>query len=147
MTIRRVTAGDTAGTQFRHYDVVMTAFVVILMLSNLIGAAKLSVLTIGGHPFIFGAGILFFPLSYVLDDVLTEVYGFARARRVIWVAAGALIFMAAMEWVVVNLPPAAGWGGQAAYESVFGAGWRIVLASLTAFWAGDIEPPRVCRRP
>jgi len=138
MKLKRVTGNELTGEHFRFYDFVMTAFVVILVLSNLIGAAKLSVVNLFGHEFIFGAGILFFPLSYIIDDVLTEVYGFARARRVIWAAAGALIFMAVMAWVVVHMPPAAGWGGQKAYEDVFGSSWRIVLASLTAFWAGDI---------
>jgi uncharacterized integral membrane protein (TIGR00697 family) len=138
MKLKRVTGIELTGEQFRFYDFVMTAFVVILVLSNLIGAAKLSVVSLFGHDFIFGAGILFFPLSYIIDDVLTEVYGYARARRVIWAAAGALIFMAVMAWVVVHMPPAAGWVGQKAYEDVFGSSWRIVLASLTAFWAGDI---------
>jgi queuosine precursor transporter len=119
--------------QFRNYDVVMAAFVAILLLSNIIGAAKLA--TVGG--FTFGAGILFFPVSYVIGDVLTEVYGYSRARRCVWVGFGALIFMAFMSWVVVSLPPAEGWGGQAAYESVFGNTWRIVLASIIAFWGGE----------
>jgi uncharacterized integral membrane protein (TIGR00697 family) len=119
--------------QFRAYDVVMAAFVAILLLSNLIGAAKLS--TLGG--FTFGAGILFFPIGYVIGDVLTEVYGYAHARRCIWVGFAALIFMAFMSWVVVSLPPAAGWTGQEAYESVFGQVPRIVLASIVAFWAGE----------
>lgn len=119
--------------QFRTFDIVMAAFVAILLLSNLIGAAKLS--TVGG--FTFGAGILFFPLGYVIGDVLTEVYGYAHARRCIWAGFGALIFMAFMSWVVVSLPPAAGWDGQAAYESVFGQVPRIVLASIVAFWAGE----------
>lgn len=125
----------TASTvrQFRTFDIVMAAFVAILLLSNLIGAAKLS--TVGG--FTFGAGILFFPLGYVIGDVLTEVYGYAHARRCIWAGFGALIFMAFMSWVVVSLPPAAGWDGQAAYESVFGQVPRIVLASIVAFWAGE----------
>ena len=119
--------------QFRTFDIVMAAFVAILLLSNLIGAAKLA--TLGG--FTFGAGILFFPLGYVIGDVLTEVYGYAHARRCIWVGFSALIFMAFMSWVVVNLPPAAGWDGQGAYESVFGQVPRIVLASIVAFWAGE----------
>lgn len=119
--------------QFRTFDIVMAAFVAILLLSNLIGAAKLS--TVGG--FTFGAGILFFPLGYVIGDVLTEVYGYAHARRCIWAGFGALIFMAFMSWVVVSLPPAAGWDGQAAYESVFGQVPRVVLASIVAFWAGE----------
>jgi uncharacterized integral membrane protein (TIGR00697 family) len=118
---------------FRAFDVVMAAFVAILLLSNLIGAAKLS--TLGG--FTFGAGILFFPLGYVIGDVLTEVYGYAHARRCIWVGFAALLFMAFMSWVVVSLPPASGWKGQGAYESVFGQVPRIVLASIVAFWAGE----------
>ena len=119
--------------QFRAFDVVMAAFVAILLLSNLIGAAKLA--TVGG--FTFGAGILFFPIGYVIGDVLTEVYGYAHARRCIWVGFSALLFMAFMSWVVVSLPPAAGWSGQEAYESVFGQVPRIVLASIVAFWAGE----------
>lgn len=129
--ISAVTASSVR--QFRTFDIVMAAFVAILLLSNLIGAAKLS--TVGG--FTFGAGILFFPLGYVIGDVLTEVYGYAYARRCIWVGFSALLFMAFMSWVVVSLPPAAGWDGQAAYESVFGQVPRIVLASIIAFWAGE----------
>jgi queuosine precursor transporter len=123
----------SAVRQFRTFDVVMAAFVAILLLSNLIGAAKLA--TLGGYT--FGAGILFFPLGYVIGDVLTEVYGYAHARRCIWVGFSALVFMAFMSWVVVSLPPAAGWDGQAAYESVFGQVPRIVMASIVAFWAGE----------
>ena len=121
---------------------VLIQFVAILLLSNLIGAAKLS--TVAG--FTFGAGILFFPVSYVLGDVLTEVYGYARARRVIWVGFGALLFMAFMSWAVVAMPPAPGWEGQAAYESVFGQVPRIVLASITAFWAGEFVNSYVLAR-
>lgn len=123
----------SASTQFRYFDLVMAAFVAILLLSNLIGAAKLS--TVAG--FTFGAGILFFPVSYVIGDVLTEVYGYARARRVIWAGFAALIFMAFMSYVVVAMPPAASWDGQQAYEQVFGSTWRIVAASIIAFWAGE----------
>jgi len=128
-----IVATDTAPAAFRFYDFVMAAFVAILLLSNIIGAAKLS--TVAG--FTFGAGILFFPVSYVIGDVLTEVYGFARARRVIWTGFAALVFMAFMSFVVVAMPPAESWDGQAAYEQVFGSTWRIVLASITAFWAGE----------
>ena len=130
-------ASAVTGRQFRYYDFVMAAFVVILLLSNIIGAAKPAALTLNGEQWIFGAGILFFPLGYVIGDVLTEVYGYSRARRVIWVGFAALLFMAFMSWVVVALPPAPGWPGQAAYESVFGQVWRIVFASITAFWAGE----------
>lgn len=128
--------------QFRSFDVVMAAFVAILLLSNVIGAAKVA--TLGGWE--FGAGILFFPLGYVIGDVLTEVYGYARARRCIWVGFSALIFMAFMSWVVVSLPPAAGWTGQAAYESVFGQVPRIVFASIIAFWAGEFVNSYVLAR-
>jgi hypothetical protein len=85
-------------------------------------------------------------LGYVIGDVLTEVYGYARARRVIWVGFAALLFMAFMSWVVVALPPAPGWEGQAAYESVFGQVWRIVIASITAFWAGEFVNSYVMAR-
>jgi queuosine precursor transporter len=125
--------------QFRNFDIVMAAFVAILLLSNVIGAAKLAQLDlpIWGTA-VFGAGILFFPVSYVIGDVLTEVYGYARARRCIWVGFGALVFMAFMSWVVVSLPPADGWPNQAAYEAVFGQVWRIVVASILGFWAGEL---------
>jgi queuosine precursor transporter len=126
-------ASATTVRQFRAFDIVMAAFVAILLLSNVIGAGKVAEL--GGWT--FGAGILFFPLGYVIGDVLTEVYGYARARRCIWVGFSALLFMAFMSWVVVSLPPAAGWEGQAAYESVFGQVPRIVFASIVAFWAGE----------
>ena len=134
-----VTAREIAGREFRYFDFVMVAFVVILLLSNVIGAEKRSVIDLPWiGPWPFGAGILFFPISYVIDDVLTEVYGYARARRVIWTGFVALAFMGLMEWVVVHLPVDQGWTGQPAYERVFGGGWRIILASLTAFWAGDL---------
>lgn len=131
MTGEKISA--SAVRQFRAFDIVMAAFVAILLLSNVIGAAKIA--TLGGWE--FGAGILFFPLGYVIGDVLTEVYGYAHARRCIWVGFAALLFMAFMSWVVVSLPPAPGWTGQSAYESVFGQVPRIVLASIVAFWAGE----------
>jgi uncharacterized integral membrane protein (TIGR00697 family) len=132
-TLTHIDGKAGARRHFRYFDYVMAAFVAILLLSNLIGAAKLA--TLGG--FTFGAGIMFFPISYVIGDVLTEVYGYANARRCVWAGFAALLFMAFMSWVVVALPPAAGWDGQAAYESVFGSTWRIVAASLIAFWAGE----------
>ena len=124
--------------QFRNFDIVMAAFVAILLLSNMIGAAKPAVfdLPIFGTQ-ILGAGIFFFPISYIIGDVLTEVYGYARARRCIWVGFGALTFMAFMSWIVVALPPAPDWPNQGAYEAVFGSTWRIVIASITAFWLGE----------
>ncbi|WP_426267611.1 queuosine precursor transporter [Sphingomonas sp. LHG3443-2] len=136
--VEKVEASALHGRSLRYFDLVMAAFVVILLLSNVLGAGKVSVIdlpVIGLWP--FGAGILFFPVSYVIGDVLTEVYGFARARRCIWVGTAALLFMAFMSWVVVALPPAADWTGQASYEAVFGQVPRIVFASIVAFWAGE----------
>lgn len=131
-------ASALVGRPLRYFDFVMAAFVTILLLSNVLGAGKVAVVDlpgIGDWP--FGAGILFFPIGYVLGDILTEVYGYARARRCIWAGTVALLFMAFMSWVVVALPPAADWGGQAAYQQVFGQVPRIVFASIAAFWAGE----------
>ena len=136
--MKKVEARALHGAHFRYFDFIMVAFVVVLLLSNVIGAEKRSFVTlpgIGAWP--FGAGILFFPISYLIDDVLTEVYGYARARRAIWTGFAALLFMAVMEWTVVHLPVAEGWKGQCAYERVFGSGWRIILASMTAFFVGE----------
>jgi len=136
--IRQVEARRLHGAHFRYYDFVMVAMVVVLLLSNVIGAEKRSFVNLPGiGPWPFGAGILFFPISYLIDDVLTEVYGYARARRAIWAGFVALAFMALMEWTVVHLPVASGWTGQQAYERVFGSGWRIIVASMSAFFVGD----------
>ena len=110
----RVAAGALRGAGLRYYDFVMAAFVAILLLSNVLGAGKVAQIWlpgIGHWP--FGAGILFFPLGYVIGDVLTEVYGYARARRVIWAGFGAIDFIALMSWIVVELPPAPEWRNQA----------------------------------
>ena len=134
----KVEAEALGGRRLRYFDFVMVAFVTILLLSNVLGAGKVATVNlpvIGDWP--FGAGILFFPLSYVIGDVLTEVYGYARARRCIWAGTAALLFMAFMAMVVVALPPAPDWTGQAAYEQVFGQVPRIVFASILAFWAGE----------
>ena len=144
---RPVAAHDIAGGPFRYYDFVMAAFVAILLLSNVIGAGKVAVVTVPGiGPWPFGAGILFFPVSYVIGDILTEVYGYARARRVIWAGFAATVFMAFMAWVVVALPPAPSWTNQAAYETVFGQVPRIVFASMCAFWAGEFVNSYVLAR-
>ncbi|MCW3848200.1 queuosine precursor transporter [Sphingomonas sp. LB-2] len=144
-----VAAGELQNRQFRYFDYVMVAFVVILLLSNIIGASKRSFLDLPllGH-WPFGAGILFFPISYVIGDVLTEVYGYARARRVIWAGFVAMLFMILMCIVVVALPPDTGWTGQAAYEQIFGFGAipRIAIASIIAFWAGEFVNSYVLAR-
>lgn len=142
---RYVDAGSVR--HFRYYDLVMAAFVAILLLSNIIGASKPSYIPMpDGSQWAFGAGVLFFPISYIIGDILTEVYGYARARRVIWTGFAALAFMAFMAWVVVSLPPADGWPGQSSYEFVFGNSWRIVIASMTAFWVGEFANSYVLAR-
>ncbi|MCA1653578.1 MAG: queuosine precursor transporter [Sphingomicrobium sp.] len=145
--VRAVEAAEVAGRPMKLFDFCMVAFVVILLLSNVIGAGKRAVVDlplIGPWP--FGAGILFFPLSYVLGDVLTEVYGYARARRCIWAGFAAMLFMVTMSIIVVALPPDAGWTGQDAYEQVFGQVPRIVFASICAFWAGEFANSVVLAR-
>jgi uncharacterized integral membrane protein (TIGR00697 family) len=118
---------------YRYYDLVLGAFVAVLLCADVIGVTKVSV--VGG--FSFGAGVLFFPISYLFGDILTEVYGYARSRRVIWAGFGALVFASFMSWVIKVLPPAPDWPHQGAYETIFGQTPRIVLASLSAFWAGE----------
>ena len=145
--LQTVEAGALGGRQLRYYDFAMAAFVAILICSNLIGAGKPAVVTLPLVGMVtFGAGILFFPLGYVLGDVLTEVYGYARARRVVWAGFAAALFMAGMAWVVVNLPAAPGYTGQAALAEVFGQTPRIVLASIAAFWAGELANAFVLAR-
>lgn len=119
--------------QYKYFDLVMASFVTVLLCADLIGPGKIA--KIG--PIEFGAGVLFFPISYIFGDVLTEVYGYARARRVVWSGFAALAFASFMAAIVVWFPPAPDWPHQAAYETVFGGTWRIVLGSLLAFWAGE----------
>ncbi len=145
--IRAVDGAALGEARFRSFDLVMAAFVTILLLSNVLGAGKVAVLAVPGlGEWPFGAGILFFPVSYVIGDILTEVYGYAHARRCIWAGFAALLFMALMAFVVVALPPAADWQGQAAYEQVFGQVPRIVFASIAAFWAGEFANSYVLAR-
>lgn len=122
------------GRSYRYYDLIMAGFVAVLLCSNLIGPAKVA--QVAGVQ--FGAATLFFPISYIFGDILTEVYGYARARRVVWMGFAAMVFASAMAAIVVALPPAAQWPHQAAYETVFGAAWRVAAASLLGFWAGEL---------
>lgn len=128
----------TARQNYRYYDFVMAAFVTVLICSNLIGPAKIAqveVPVLGALT--FGAGVLFFPISYVFGDILTEVYGYARARKVIWAGFGGLAFASFMAAVVVALPPAPFWQHQGAYEIAFGSAPRIVAASMVAYFCGE----------
>jgi len=123
-----------SGRAYRYYDLVMASFVTVLLCANLIGASKLATL----FGFTFGAGVLFFPISYVFGDILTEVYGYARARKVVWAGFGALLFASLMSAIVLAFPPAEGWPHQAAFETVFGGTPRIALASLIAYFSGEL---------
>lgn len=127
-------SAPAARRNYRYFDLMMAAFVTVLLCANLIGVSKVT--TVGGLT--FSAGNLFFPLSYLFGDILTEVYGYARSRRVVWAGFGALAFAAVMSAVVVHLPAADGWTGQAVIEAAFGATWRIALASLVGYWCGEI---------
>jgi queuosine precursor transporter len=124
--------------QYRYYDFVMAAYVCVLLCSNLIGPAKetsINLPIVGTVTFL--AGVLFFPISYIFGDILTEVYGYGRDRRVVWAGFAALAFASVMAAVVVHLPPsAASLGDQASVEAVFGSTPRIVVASIMAFLCG-----------
>ena len=139
-------------SRYRYYDLVLAGFVAVLLCSNLIGTAKVSELTlpIVGGVFVFGVGNIFFPISYIFGDVLTEVYGYARARRVIWAGFIAMVFASVMAYVVVNLPASAtepfNATLQPAIEVVFGNTWRIAVASIAAFWVGDFVNAYVLAR-
>lgn len=130
----------TQSRQFKYFDLIMAAFVAVLLCSNLIGVHKVSSVNLPVYgEYIFGTGVLFFPLSYLFGDILTEVYGYARSRKVIWAGFGALIFASLMSYVVTSLPAARTMSPEAkgAVDLIFGQTWRIVAASLFAFWAGE----------
>ncbi len=140
---------------YKYYDLIMAAFVTVLLCTNLISASKRVVI---GH-FFFGAGVLFFPISYLFGDILTEVYGYARSRKVVWAGFGALVFATIVSQVVLKMPPDPSWSqgvavvkghvvpadkdspikldGQLVWETAFGGTWRIVLASMIGFFVGE----------
>ena len=125
---------------YRYYDLILGAYVCVVLCANLIGPAKVSTVHVPffGWPVTFLAGVLFFPISYLFGDILTEVYGYARDRRVVWSGFVALLFAALMSSVIVHLPPAEFWRArQAAVQEVFGNTPRIIFASIIAFWCGS----------
>lgn len=141
---------------YRYYELLMAGFVTVLLCSNLIGPAKVCeiefpfALPLIGATLVFGAGNIFFPISYIFGDILTEVYGYARARKVIWAGFGAMIFATVMSQVIIHLPPSDAEPFNAvlqpAIETVFGSTWRIVIASILAFWIGDFVNAYVMAR-
>jgi uncharacterized integral membrane protein (TIGR00697 family) len=124
---------------YRYYNLILGAYVCVLLCANLIGPAKVSTVhipVVGSVTFL--AGVLFFPISYLFGDILTEVYGYARDRRVVWSGFAALVFAAIMSIVIVRLPPADFWRDkQPAVEAIFGNTPRIIFASIIAFWCGS----------
>ncbi|NBU41690.1 MAG: VUT family protein [Planctomycetia bacterium] len=137
-----MTTAHTRNTRhYRYFDLIMAAFVAVLLCSNMIGPGKSCRVTVLGVSLVFGVGNLFFPISYIFGDVLTEVYGYARARKVIWAGFGAMLFYVVMSQIVIAMPvnPAEPFNArlQPALEICFGASWRIVSASILAFWVGD----------
>jgi uncharacterized integral membrane protein (TIGR00697 family) len=127
-----------APRQYRYYDLVLGAFVCVLLCSNLIGVRKVTHVALDGKElFAFGAGNLFFPIAYLFGDVLTEVYGYARSRRVVWMGFAALAFASFQSFVVVHLPPAGEFHDQAQLEWAFGSTWRIATGSLIAYFCGE----------
>ena len=118
---------------YKYLDILAIAFVVILLLSNFVASNKASQI----YGFTFGSGVVFFPISYLLGDILTEVYGYSQSRRVIWIGFGAMLFALVFLFVILHLPPAPEWTNQKAYETVFGNTPRTVFSSIFAFWAGE----------
>ena len=119
---------------YRYFDLIMALFVAVLLISNV---ASSKILELG--PFTFDGGTILFPISYIFGDILTEVYGYRRSRRVIWVGFGCAGLMAGVFALVGALPPAAGWENQEAYEAILGTTPRIVLGSLIAYFAGEFS--------
>jgi queuosine precursor transporter len=126
---------------FRYYDLLVSAFVAVLLISNLV-APKL----VSWGPFVFSGAQLLFPITYIFGDIFTEVYGYAGSRRAIWNGFLASILLTVMGTVIISLPPAPGWTNQQAYEIVFGSMPRIVIASLAAYWAGEFANSFVMAR-
>lgn len=138
---------------YKYYDAVMAFFITVLLVSNVASSAKIVDLRLSlfGFPLAFDAGTLLFPLSYIFGDILTEVYGFKRSRRVIWMGFFALALSAAVFWLVSVLPGEATWqeyAGDAAYLAILGgmSSGGIVLGSLAGYWTGEFSNAVVLAR-
>lgn len=119
---------------FRHLDTITVLFVTVLLISNI---TSTKILELG--PFTFDGGTILFPMSYIFGDILTEVYGYARSRKVIWLGFISALLMSATFMIVGALPPAPDWTAQAAYDQILGLTPRIVIASLIAYFAGEFS--------
>lgn len=133
-----------ANRPYRYYDLIMVLFVTVLILSNIASSAKIIDwgVSLLGLPLAFDAGTILFPISYIFGDVLTEIYGFRRSRRVIWAGFAALIFSSIVLAIVKVLPGESAWqtyAGQEAFDSILGgmSTGGIVIASLVAYLVGE----------
>lgn len=139
--IKRLTAPDARLSGFRFYDLFVHAFVVVLLISNLVGQkiCAIPLFTWNGEPFIayISGAQLLFPLTYIFGDIFTEVYGYGASRRAIWLGFAACAVLSLMGLFVVWIPAASDWPHQAAFEVVFYTVPRFILASLVAFWLGE----------
>jgi hypothetical protein len=124
-----------SGEKAYHYLDLITAFFVAVLLTSNVASSK--IVSLG--PFTFDGGTLLFPVSYIFGDILTEVYGYRRSRRVIWIGFACAGMLALVLAIVGALPPAEGWSNQEAYEAILGTTPRIVLASLIAYFAGEFS--------
>jgi queuosine precursor transporter len=118
----------------KYFSIVSSVFVAVLLISNTVATKLFSL-----GPFIFTGAIFVFPISYIFGDVLTEVYGYNKSRRIIWTGFFCLVGMSIIYWVVGLLPPAPGWNNQEAYSAILGIVPRLVFASIIAFWAGEFS--------
>jgi len=120
--------------RFKYLDALIHVFVVVLMVSNLVGA---KIMALG--PFRISGAQLLFPITYIFGDIFTEVYGYAASRRAIWTGFLASALLSVMGLITVALPPAPDWPNQEAFETVFHFVPRMVVASLAAYWAGEFS--------
>lgn len=127
--------------QLHIYEMLAGLFVMTLIVSNI---ASIKVVAIG--PLVFDAGTVLFPLSYIVGDIVTEVYGYRKMRSLLYVGVVSLILTMTTFWVVQILPASPDWPNQVAYESILGVVWRIVLASVTALFLGEIMNAYVMAR-
>jgi queuosine precursor transporter len=137
----RLTARDVRLANFHHYEILVNVFVVVLLISNLVGSkiVDFGSISLFGHtlPIRISGAQMLFPITYIFGDIFTEVYGYSGSRRAIWIGFFASGLMAAMSAFVVWAPPAPEWHNQQAFEIVLGVVPRFVIASLIAFWAGE----------
>jgi uncharacterized integral membrane protein (TIGR00697 family) len=132
--------------QYKFFDIIMAAFVAVLIISNIASSAKIVSLgfSVFGMALAFDAGTILFPISYIFGDILTEVYGYKNSRRVIWTGFAILALSAGVFWIIQRLPGEVSWqgyAGDAAYSAILGgmSTGGIVFASLAGYWSGEFS--------